>query len=76
MRSRWFLWIVAVLIGSALALSPVVSLPLLAQEKGATGTTGEKGAKGEKGGTKGTKGEKGSKGATGATGAKGEEKKM
>ena len=66
MRSRWFLWIVAVLIGSALAFSPVISSPLLAQEKGstgATGTTGEKGAKGEKG-------------ATGATGAKGDEKKM
>jgi hypothetical protein len=49
MRGRWFLWSVAVLIGSALAFSPVISSPLLAQEKGATGTTGEKGAKGEKG---------------------------
>jgi len=59
-RSRRFLWIVAALIGSALAFSPVISSPLLAQEKGSTGATG-------------TTGEKG---ATGATGAKGDEKKM
>jgi hypothetical protein len=33
MKSRVFLWLVAAMIGSALALSPVISAPAFAQEK-------------------------------------------
>jgi mannitol-specific phosphotransferase system IIBC component len=33
MRNRWFLWLVAVLIGSALAFSPMISSPVMGQEK-------------------------------------------
>lgn len=33
MKTRWFLWLVAILIGSALALAPMISSPVMAQEK-------------------------------------------
>jgi mannitol-specific phosphotransferase system IIBC component len=33
MKSRGFLWLLAVLIGSALAFSPMISSPVMAQEK-------------------------------------------
>ena len=33
MKSRVFLWLVAAMIGSALAFSPVISAPAFAQEK-------------------------------------------